>query len=115
MRGTIRRRMPAVVVAVIAALAVPLAGPASAAPGAGLAGELRYATGVVPSVVYWELDNAITAVEAAGFEVRLSGGWVDCGPRYVQTQDPAGGVTATLGSIVTLRVNLRPGPGQPCP
>ncbi|GAA3837710.1 hypothetical protein GCM10022243_00260 [Saccharothrix violaceirubra] len=54
------------------------------------------------------------AVQAAGFAVWTTGGYVDCGPPYVRAQSPAGGASAPLGSLVTLRINQRPGPGRPC-
>ncbi|MFC4856512.1 PASTA domain-containing protein [Actinophytocola glycyrrhizae] len=72
-------------------------------------------TGIVPDVTGWDVSSAVAAVQAAGFVARTSPGFVDCGPPYVQLQNPGGGASAVLGSTVTLRVNRQPGPGQPCP
>jgi beta-lactam-binding protein with PASTA domain len=72
-------------------------------------------TGIVPDVTWWDYAPAAAAIQAAGFVPQSSPGYVDCGPPFVQRQNPVGGTSAELGSIVILKVNRNPAPGQPCP
>src|SRR5262245_22485046 len=66
--------------------------------------------GIVPDVLFWDVSPAVAAVQAAGFVARTAGGFVDCGPPYVQSETPGAGTSAPLGSTVTLKVNRQPGP-----
>lgn len=72
-------------------------------------------TGIVPDVMWWDVSPAVAAVQAAGFVAQTSPGYVDCGPPFVQNQNPDGGTSAVLGSTVILKINRQPAPGQPCP
>jgi beta-lactam-binding protein with PASTA domain len=91
---------------------------AASAPADGTSshGASLNSTGIVPDVEGWDYSSAGAAVQAAGFVVQFTPGWVDCGlPPFVQVQTPVGGTVAPLGSTVTLKVNRQPTGGQPCP
>ena len=119
MRESGRRRTPGGLALVIAALLLFLlpGGTASAAPTHGPAwqGTSLDSTGIVPDVTWWDVSPAVAAIQAAGFVAQTSPGYVDCGPPFVQNQNPDGGTVAELGSTVILKINRQPAPGQPCP
>ncbi|SEH03698.1 PASTA domain-containing protein [Nonomuraea solani] len=71
-------------------------------------------TGPVPNVLDWSSSMAVSAIRAAGFVAQTVQGSFDCGPPYVQSQWPAGGTTAPLGSTVHITISRQPRPDD-CP
>lgn len=100
-------------------LSVAPGGTVSAAPapidGQSRQGSSLTSTGIVPDVQYWDMNDAITEIQNAGFVASTRPGSVDCGPPYVQSQYPVGGTVATLGSGVSLKINRQPTGGDDCP